>query len=227
MATLIPTTRFAVAGPLTLTVADLIARFDEVLARRILLSPIPGSATVDDVVAIHDRENRLCELVDGILVEKTMGFYESTLACILIRLLGNFVEEHRLGVVAGMDGMILLAPGLVRIPDVSFISRDQFPSGGVGREPVPSLSPTLAVEVLSANNTKAEMDQKLVDYFAAGARLVWYLDPAKRNVRVYTSPEAVSTLGESETLDGGEVLPGFQLPIREWFARVEKPFDRA
>ena len=211
-------------GARTPTVADLFSEYGEVLAGRILVHPTPGTATVADVVALHDREKRLCELVDGILVEKAMGFLESSLAGVLIQLLRNFLDVHRLGVVAGEGGMIRLAPNLVRIPDVSFISRDQFPEGRVGREPVPSLSPTLAVEVLSPSNTEAEMDRKLLDYFAAGSKLVWYLDPADRSVRVYTSPRDFTKLDESRTLDGGEVLPGFRLPVREWFERAERPF---
>ena len=179
---------------------------------------------MDDVVAMDAHEDRLCELVDGVLVEKAMGFLESSLACVLIQLLKNFLDQYRLGVVAGEQGMIRLAPDLVRIPDVSFVSRDQFPDGRVGREPVPYLSPTLAVEVLSPSNSKAEMDRKLIDYFAAGSKLVWYLDPADRSVRVYTSPEDVTRLDESQALDGGDVLPGFRLPIREWFERAERPF---
>ncbi len=207
----------------TPTVADLLADLG-VPPERVLSSPAPGTATVDDVVAIHDRENRLCELVNGVLVEKAMGYFEGNLACVLIQILKNYLDLHRLGVANGEGGMIRLAPDLVRIPDVSFVSRDQFPDGRVGREPVPFLSPTLAVEVLSPSNTKKEMDQKLIDYFAAGSKLVWYLDPADRTVRVYTSPDNFTTLDESQTLDGGEVLPGFRLPIREWFERAEQPF---
>ena len=211
----------------TPSVADLIAQFDEVLARRILLIPTPGTATVDDVVAIHNREGRNCELINGVLVEKAMGFHESTLASVLIQILKNFLDQHRLGVVAGEGGMIRLTPELVRIPDVLFVSIDQFPDGRVGREPVPFLSPTLAVEILSPSNSKAEMDQKLRDDFAAGSKLVWYLDPDDRSVRVYTSPDQFTRLDESQTLDGGDVLPGFRLPIREWFARAEDPLGWA
>ena len=211
-------------GVKTPTVADLLARYGEVLPLRIVLVPAPGTATVEDVVAIHDREDRLCELVDGVLVEKAMGFFESNMACVLIQILRNFMDIHRMGVVTGMDGMIRLAPGLVRIPDVSFVSRDQFPDGKVGREPVPFLSPTLAVEILSQGNTKAEMDRKLIDDFAAGSKLVWYLDPVDRSVRVYTAPDQSTRLDESQTLDGGEVLPGFALSIREWFERAERLF---
>ena len=70
------------------------------------------------MIGIHDREDRLCELVDGVLLEKTVGTYESYLAL----LLGNFVDENNLGIVLGADGMMRLVPGLVRIPNVSFIS---------------------------------------------------------------------------------------------------------
>jgi Uma2 family endonuclease len=211
----------------TPTVGDLMAQFDEVLARRILLRPTPGTATMDDVIAIHDREDRLCELVDGVLVEKVMGYFEGNFACVLIQILKNFLDQHRLGVANGPDGMMRLAPGLIRIPDVSFVSRDQFPDGKPGREPVPLLSPTLAVEILSRNNTRDEMERKLRDYFAAGSRLVWYLDPEERSVRVYTSPETFNTLDESKALDGGDILPGFHLEIREWFARAEDPLGWA
>ncbi len=208
----------------TPTLADVEARL-QVPADRILLHPTPGTATVDDVVAIRNRERRICELVDGVLVEKTMGFRESVFACVLIQILKNYVDQHRSGLIAGPDGMMTLAPGLVRIPDVSFVSRDQFPSGRPGNEPVPRLIPNLAVEILSPGNSPAEMDQKLRDYFAAGSQLVWYLDPSDRTVRVYRSPENFIVLDESGTLDGEEVLPGFRLPISEWFSRAERPFD--
>ncbi len=204
------------------TVADLIDRID-VPGHRILLHPAPGTATVDDVIAIQGRENRLCELVDGVLVEKVMGFFESDLACVLIQFLKNFLDLHPLGIVAGEGGMMRLAPGLVRIPDVSFVSWDQFPDRRVTREPVPRIHPDLAVEILSESNTGAEMERKLREYFAAGAKLVWYLDPADRSVRVYTAPDRMTRLDELQTLDGGDVLPGFALPIREWFARAEGP----
>jgi Uma2 family endonuclease len=204
------------------TLADILDRLG-VPPHRILFRPYPGTATVEDVVTLEARENRLAELVDGVLVEKAMGFFESSLACVLIHLIWVYLETHPLGIVAGPDGMMRLAPGLVRIPDVSFVSWDQFPDRRVTREPVPSIHPDLAVEVLSQSNTRAEMDRKLGDYFAAGARLVWYLDPADRTVRVFTAPDRVSLVDEAGTLDGGDVLPGFVLPVREWIARAEGP----
>ena len=85
---------------------------------------------------------------------------------------------------------------------------------------IPDLAPDLAVEVLSEGNTKQEMERKLKDYFFAGVRLVWYIDVKKRTVEVYTSPDQGVTLTEGQNLDGGDVLPGFRLPLRQLFARL-------
>lgn len=200
------------------TLADLYHRFGAIPFLRIRQHPAPGTATVEDVIQIHVREDRLCELVDGILVEKAMGYYESVIACLIIRILVEFVESHKLGIVAGEAGMMQLAPDLVRIPDVSFISWDRLPNQRVPRDPIPHLAPDLAVEVLSKSNSKREMDEKLDDYFASGVRLVWFVDPEKKTVRVYLSRHESRLLGETETLDGGDVLPGLTLPIREIFA---------
>jgi Uma2 family endonuclease len=64
------------------------------------------------------------------------------------------------------------------------------------------------------------MERKLKDYFFAGVRLVWLIDPAKRAAEAYAAPDACETLGEGDALDGGAVLPGFTLPLRQLFARV-------
>ncbi len=109
--------------------------------------PPPGEATEEDVVAIHGREKRLYELVDAVLVEKTMGAYEAYLAIELAAILRNYVRQRGLGIVLGPDGMMRLAPGLVRIPDVSFISFDRLPGRKVPRQAMFDLAPELAVEV--------------------------------------------------------------------------------
>ena len=202
------------------TVADLLEALGGIPADRIRLQPPPGTATEQDVIEIHDRENRLCELVDGVLVEKAMGFYESRLAVVLCHLLENFLERHSLGILVGADGMMRLAPGLVRIPDVSFVSWDRLPNRQVPREPIPDLVPDLTIEVLSRSNTEAEMARKLREYFAAGVRCVWLLDPKPRTMRVFASADDCVLLSEKETLDGGEVLAGFSLPLQELFERA-------
>jgi Uma2 family endonuclease len=208
--------------PRAWSVADLLEHFGEIPPRRIRLQPAPGSATEDDVLRLRDREDRLYELVDGVLVEKTVGIRESCLAALLIRLLGTFVEAEDRGLVTAPDGVLRLAPGLVRIPDVAFISWARLPRREFPDDPLPDLVPDLAVEVLSENNTRAEMQRKLKDYFLAGVQLVWYVDPVGRAVSVYTAPDEFTRLGEGETLDGGAVLPGFAVPVRQLFARVSR-----
>ncbi len=209
------------------TVADLLERLGGIPASRIRLHPAPGTAREEDVVSIHNHEGRLCELVDGVLVEKAMGFYESNLAAILIQLLGNFLDAHPLGVVAGEAGMMRIARGKVRIPDVSFVSWDRLPGRRIPREPIPDLVPDLAVEVLSEGNTEREMRRKVAEYFAAGVRLVWLLHPDTREADVYSAPDRMQRLGASQSLDGGDVLPGFALPVRDWFARADREATQA
>jgi Uma2 family endonuclease len=210
------------AAPTYTTVADLLEQLGDIPPQRIRLRPLPGTATEQDVLAIGDREDRLCELVDGVLVEKAMGFRESLLACALIGLVGNFVAPRNLGLVSGEAGTMRLFPGLVRIPDVAFVSWDRLPERRVPAAPIPDLVPDLAVEVLSESNTAAEMARKRREYFAAGVRLVWQVDPASRMVMVYTNVEESTELDEKQTLDGGLVLPGFALPLRELFAELDR-----
>ncbi|MFI5460122.1 MAG: Uma2 family endonuclease [Isosphaerales bacterium] len=204
------------------TVADLLERLGDIPASRVLVDPLPGTATEEDVIAVHDRDGRLCELVDGVLVEKTMGYDESRLAVELLLFLGEYLRHNDLGGLAGEAGTLRLMPGLVRIPDVSFVVWGRMPPAGASAKPIPDLSPDLAVEVLSEGNTPREMDRKLKEYFDAGARLVWYIEPRDRTVTVYTAPDQFTVLDESATLNGGDLLPGFVLPLSELFARASR-----
>ncbi len=207
------------APPAVVTMADLLEILGDIPPERILMRPPPGTATEDDVIAIHAREKRLCELVDGVLVEKPMGFEESRLASELIITIGVFLRQYKLGTVAGEAGMMRLAPGLVRIPDVSFVRWEHLPEKA---RPIPLMAPDLAIEVLSESNTRAEMQRKLEEYFAAGTQLVWYFDPKARTVTVYTAPDQFVVLDESGALDGGEVLPGLMIPLRELFEQASQ-----
>src|SRR5262249_28109228 len=121
----------------------------------------------------------------------------------------------------GADGMMRLAPGLIRIPDVAFLNWDRFPNRQIGTEPIPDLAPDLAVEVLSPSNTEREMERKLQDYFRVGVKLVWYIDPRRRTVDVYPAPDQTTRLTADQILDGGVVLPGFQLPLADLFAELD------
>jgi Uma2 family endonuclease len=203
------------------TLADLLDQLG-VAAWRVLAVPAPGTATEKDLIELDGRAGSLYELVDGTLVEKGMGYRESLLAVVLIELIHRFVRQANLGLVTGSDGMVRLFPGLVRIPDVAYVSWSRIPGGRVPSEPIPSLIPELAIEVLSESNTRAEMDRKYREYFSAGVRLVWEVDPERRTVAVYTTPDRSRNLAENQTLDGGEVLPGFALPLVELFSELDQ-----
>jgi Uma2 family endonuclease len=216
----------AAALPRDVTVADLLKRLGDVPAFRVRMVPTPGTATEKDVIRIHDRENRLFELVDGVLVEKGMGFHESRYAIILCTYLIDFPRRHKLGTVLGADGILRLLPGLIRIPDAAFISWDRFPKSDQAQAAIPTVAPDLVVEILSKSNRRKEMERKLDEYFRAGVRLVWYVDPRRRTVRVYTARHQSETLTTADELDGGDVLPGFRLAIADWFAEAEQTGPR-
>ncbi len=199
------------------TVADLLKRLGNIPPERVRLYPFPGTATEEDVIRVLDRENRPCELVDGTLVEKPMGMNESVIAGLILTYLNHFVRPRKLGIVTGADGTLKLFPGMVRIPDVAFISWDRLPGRKRPTVPIPLVAPDLAVEVLSESNTKPEIDRKLREYFRAGVSLVWVVDPKKRIAQVYTSARRSKRITEKQSLDGGSVLPGFVLPLRELF----------
>jgi Uma2 family endonuclease len=206
----------------TLTTRELLDRVGDVPLFRICFDPFPGTATEQDVVDARATSKRLFELVDGVLVEKAMGAASSYLTSVLMRFLTEWVMTHNLGMVFPPDGMLRLAPGLVRIPDVTFIPWSRVPGRQLSLAPtITALFPELAVEVLSPSNTPSEMAQKRQEYFTAGTRLVWIVDPRTRTVQVFTSPTASILLQEGDTLAGDPVLPGFSLPLAALFAELD------
>ena len=212
----------AVAAPSKIgNLAELLERLGGISPERIRLHPPPGTATVEDVVRVQERENRLCELVDGVLVEKAMGLRESLIAALIVQELGAFVKLNGLGVVSAPDGMFRLPGNLVRMPDAAFAAWDRVPDEEAFDEGAPEIVPDLAVEVLSPGNTAAEMDRKLREYFRAGVRLVWLVDPKSKSVTVYTSLMRPKVVPASGTLDGGKVLPGFSLPVANLFPNLK------
>ncbi|MGD0540363.1 MAG: Uma2 family endonuclease [Tepidisphaeraceae bacterium] len=202
------------------TAADWWDALGKVPFDRIVFDPPPGTATEKDVTRLDVHEDRLCELIDGTLVEKTMGFDESLIAMRIAQLLLNFVMPRKLGIVSGPDGMMRIIPERIRIPDVAFVSFDRLPGRKTPGVPIPDLAPDLAVEVLSESNTPQEMQIKLAEYFAAGVRLVWYVDLPTRSVRAYTSADQVQQLSGDAVLSGGSVLPGFEIPVSSLFDLV-------
>ena len=208
------------ALPTDWTAADMLTHLGGIPLERIRMYPPPGTATEKDVIEAESRTGRICELIDGVLVEKTIGYLESMLAAVVIRLLGNFLEKHDLGIVLGADGTLRILPNQVRIPDVCFIRWSQFPNRELPPEPIPALAPDLAVEVLAKGNTEGEMQRKLHDYFTAGVQLVWYIDPRTQTAKAYSAEDRCLELTEEDSLSGEPVLPGFELPLKDLFAKV-------
>lgn len=205
------------------TVAQLLERLGGIPAYRVRWQPYPGTAIEKDLIAIMDGpERRLCELVDGTLVEKVMGFFEGRLSGLIFYFIEKYLEEHNLGFCLAASAPMRIVPGRVRLPDVSFISWSKLPKRRVLKVPIADLVPDLAVEILSKGNTRREMKIKREEYFRGGARLVWEIDPKKQSARVYTSPDQFHEIGPDGVLDGGEVLPGFVLPLKRLFARAER-----
>jgi Uma2 family endonuclease len=161
--------------------------------------------------------------VDGTLVEKPMGYYESILALSLSYFIHRYLDQQPIGVVSGPDGPMKIVPPRVRMPDLALVRWERLPGRRLPRGgQIPVVAPDLAVEVLSATNTEEEMQQKLQEYFAGGVRLAWYIDPEARSARMFTSPDRHTVLDEQGVLDGADVLPGFQLRLGDLFDRAEK-----
>lgn len=197
------------------SLADLVDSLGGIPLERIRATPMVGTATEEDLL-----KERGCELIDGVLVEKAMGFFEGRLALILAVLIENWLTNNNIGFVNGEGAYTRLRTGLVRIPDLSFYRWDRVGAGGVPKDAICELCPNLAVEVISRTNTKAEIERKRDEYFEAGADTVWIVDPVRQIVEVWRTARDCHLVGISDSLDGGTVLPGFVLSVREWFERA-------
>jgi Uma2 family endonuclease len=199
--------------------ADILAPVGDIPLDRILWDPLPGTATEADMIRLVDGEHKvLVELIDGILVEKPMSKLASYLTATLMAILVQFVRKQNLGLVGTPDLMMRVSKRRVRLPDISFtrwerqIRLDDETTGIV------PFAPDLAVEVLSPSNTRAEIRKKVQEYFAGGCQLVWIFHPEHQSVEVYTSPLSSTRYGVADTLTGGDVLPGFELPLVDLFS---------
>ncbi len=134
----------------------------------------------------------------------------------LCELLGAHVRRKRLGIIGGETGFMLEHdPDTVRGPDVVFLSRARF--GETLPDRWPEYGPDLAVEIRLPSDRRRKLAEKIAQYFAAGTRLVWVIDPKARTVVVYHSPDDARVLRPGEELDGEEVVPGFRCRLSRLF----------
>jgi len=161
-----------------------------------------------------------CELVRGeLIMVSPAGYAHGSIAGRITQALGEFVRPRGLGDVLGAEPGFYIAhdPDTVRAPDVAFVRADRIPTDDETR--FFEGAPDLAVEVLSPNDRASEVNAKVQDWLDAGCRMVWVVDPETKTVSVYRSRAHIEVLGVSDTLLGGDVLPGFSLPVAEIFAR--------
>jgi Uma2 family endonuclease len=161
-----------------------------------------------------ENKDRLFELIRGEIVEKMASFTPSRIAARVLRYMDTFADEHNLGYVTGADGSYILSEDYEFMPDVGYISKARLP-----QEPERQVEgpPDLAVEVKSPTDSKRELRQKAEVYLRFGTKMVWLVFPDEKCVEVYVPDKDVLEFTIDDILDGGEVLPGFKLPVRAIF----------
>ena len=186
---------------------------------RVLFSPLPGFATEADLVALADRDTRYCELIGGTLVERPSSKARHDLVWRAIGVL-SFRLASQGFLIRHAAAVMRMPSGNVRAPDIAAIRLDRLPGRVKPVDRVPTLSPEFVAEALSDGNTSAEIGLKLAEYFEAGTRLAWVIDPALKQVRVHYAPERPEqVLGLGDTIGGGNVLPWLSLPVVRLFER--------
>ena len=170
--------------------------------------------------ALSENQERLFELIEGEIVEKMGSFTPSYLAAWIITFINMYLMAHPIGYVTGADGAYLLSDDHALMPDVGFISRAR-----LSQKPEREVhgAPDLAVEVRSPNDSKRELRRKAELYMRFGTKMVWLIFPETQQVEVYLRDQDVRELGIDDTLDGGDVLPGLQIPVKAIFPQENNP----
>lgn len=139
------------------------------------------------------------------------------------RLVTNYVDDNRLGAVLDAEtGFLMIRePEQMRAADVAFVSNEKLAQVTDPSDWLP-FPPDLAVEVVSEHDRAADLRRKIDDYLQYGTRLLWIVYPDQRRIDVYAPDAPVAALGENGTLDGGEVLPGFQAAVQDVFAVLDR-----
>ena len=172
-----------------------------------------------DELLLMPRDGSRYELIRGVLVEKMPpGYSHGVVVSRIDYALAHYAESHDYGATgSGEPGYRLdRDPDTVRAPHISWIAPDRVP---VGLQGYPGFAPDLAVEVKSPSNSNPEMAAKAAMWLSYGSREVWVADPESTSITVHRPGAIPETLGEDETLDGGDLLPGFTTPVWRLFRR--------
>ncbi len=174
--------------------------------------------TAEDLLRMPDDGFRY-ELVKGELRKMAAaGHQHGRIAINVTMSLGQHVRAHDLGNVYAAETGFKLAsdPDTVRAPDVAFIRRERVAEVGDAGGYWPG-APDLAVEVISPGDTYTEVEEKILEWLDAGTRMVIVVNPRRRVVTVYRSMADITILTENDMLDGGDVVPGWSMPVRDVF----------
>lgn len=169
--------------------------------------------TEEEFLRLPD-DGRKWELVDGEAKEVPAGHKHDAIGIQVAVLLKPFARGR--GVLAGSQAGFRMASGNVRSPDVSFTRKERM-RGGKPAEGFEGFAPDLAVEIISPSEAPDEMARKVAEYFGAGAVQVWHLFPDTKRVTVYSSPLDTADFAPEDTLDAGDLLPGFSCRVEELF----------
>lgn len=178
-----------------------------------------GNISIEEFARLPEEDAYRVELVRGQLVrEPRPAPLHGRVLSRLTRLLASHVEDAGLGEVLVDVGFVLSTEEkTVRGPDLAFVSHDRLPEDAYEEQGFWRFPPDLAIEVVSPSNTASEMQQKVLEYLDAGARLVWVVHPRGRRVTVHRPSGEARVLGADDELDGGDVVPGFRVPVSELF----------
>ena len=186
------------------------------------MATITMPEATDSSEAVVGSDEILYEVVDGQLVETSpMGAYPNKLASLLGIHLGSFVLSRPNGQVV-IETIFRFDRRNQKRPDVAFISHERWPEGRRTPDGDPwDVIPDLAIEVVSKNDLAWEVLGKVHFYLKAGVRSVWLVYPNVDVVHVFDSPTQVRVLTRDDMLDGGEIVPGFRLPLATLFEKKE------
>ncbi len=137
-------------------------------------------------------------------------------------LLNLWNQQSNLGEVFGPNGTYDLPDGAIKMPDVSWIALERMAGLPEDEEQFIQIVPDFVVEIRSASDNLAKLQQKMTDsWIANGVRLAWLIDPYAETAYVYRPGQEIETVQgfADQSLHGGEVLPGFELPLREMMRR--------
>jgi Uma2 family endonuclease len=185
-----------------------------------------GTIETSNPVTIPLTSDSFFEVIGARIVEKPpMGVLESTLASLLLELMGPFARTLNLGQVFS-EVLFDLRPAVDRSrrPDLAFVSAKKWPINRRGPEAESwSIIPNLAIEVISPSNPAAGVLEKVREYLQAGVQLVWVIYPSAREIHVFDerTPSVVGRLQMTDVLRGEPVLPGFELALTTLFGEGE------